>query len=112
MDRTDRSLTAVSNKSRDFRTRVEDYTTAELNSVREQVRADVRELFGKYSGDLYIRREGHPLFGQRVSIREVILVYENEAGLVNRDLAGVVMSAARDEARAINPNAAFHVTLQ
>jgi hypothetical protein len=112
MDRTDLSVTSVSNKSRNFRGRVQDYTQAELGTLREQARADVNELFDKYAGGLYIRRRGHPLFGRRLQVDEVILVYESERGLVDRELAEIVMSAARDQAAQRSRSIAFHVTFQ
>ena len=112
LDSTNHSVTSVSNKSRNLRAKVKDYTKTELDTIRDQARADVKELFEKYSGDLYIRRNGHPLFGKQVSVREVILVYENDVGLINRDLANIMMKAARDQARAINKNIKFHVTAQ
>lgn len=112
LERQSGDVTAVSNKSRDFKARVKDYTSAELNGVREQVRADVQELFAKYGGELHVRRPSHPLFNQKVNVREVILVYENRSGLVNRDLMEIIRATARDEAQRLNPAIDFHLAAQ
>jgi hypothetical protein len=112
LDRKSGDLTAVSNKSRDFKAKVTDYTTAELETVRTQVRVDVQELFGKYGGDVYVRRPSHPLFNQKVNVRELILVYENKSGLINRELLEIVRATARDEASRLSRRIDFHLAAQ
>jgi hypothetical protein len=92
------NVTASSNKSRDFASLIregtqaelraveeimaapkktrEHYVAPELRAVEEIIKADVRELFTKYSGRLYVRRRGD-LFGREVRVRELVLVYES-----------------------------------
>ncbi len=112
LERNTGDLTAVSNKSRDFKAKVSDYTTAELNTVREQVKLDVQELFGKYGGELYVRRSSHPLYNQKVNVRELMLVYENKAGLISRDLMEIIRATARREATRLNSKIDFHLGAQ
>jgi hypothetical protein len=107
-------LTSVSNKSRDFATRAGERTTAELNTVRNQVATDVRELFTKYGGRKYIRRKGHPLYGKRKDVNEVVLVYDQR--LIPRDVAETIIAAARAEAARLNRGRktaiVFHIAIQ
>ncbi|WP_088889362.1 eCIS core domain-containing protein [Leptolyngbya ohadii] len=110
LDRVDGSVTAVSNKSRNFITRAGENLQSDLALVRQQVVEDVNELFTKYSGNLYVRRPQHPLFNQRISVREVVLVYDSR--LVTPDLARLIQSVANAEARRINPGITFHISFQ
>lgn len=59
----------VSTKQRDFH-RMSDKEAA------DQVRTDAREALAKYGGEVEVRRQGHPLFGRRVTVSRVHLVYD------------------------------------
>jgi Domain of unknown function (DUF4157) len=52
--------------------------------IAGQVRADVKELIDKYSGERFIRRRG-PEFGQQVEVNNLVLAYE---GLRIRTIRG------------------------
>jgi len=102
--------TATSNKSRDFARRAGDRLQSDLANVRQQVVEDVQELFDKYSGRVYIRRRGHALFNQRVTVSEVVLVYDQR--LVPPDLVTMIQTTAAAEARRLNPSIVFYIAFQ
>jgi hypothetical protein len=60
-----------SNKSRNFKGWSE-------QDIFEQVQADANEALVKYGGLVQVRRPGHPLFGQDVTVSRVHLVYDSE----------------------------------
>jgi hypothetical protein len=62
---------AFSNKSRDFNNMSE-------KQISAQASTDVEEALSKYGGIVQIRRPGHPLFGQEVTVSKVHLVYDAE----------------------------------
>ncbi|HVG61986.1 MAG TPA: hypothetical protein VNA24_25710 [Hyalangium sp.] len=64
---------SISTKQRDFK-------RMSREEARDQVRADVREALTKYGGEVEVRRRGHPLFGRRVTVSRVHLMYDG--GLV------------------------------
>jgi hypothetical protein len=63
------SVHSFSNKQRDFRSMSEDMIDAQLA-------ADAREALTKYGGTVEVRRPGHPLFGRKVTVSRVHLVYD------------------------------------
>jgi hypothetical protein len=62
---------SFSNKQRDFRTLSE-------NEVQKLLEADVKEALTKYGGVVEIRRPGHPLFGRKVNVSRVHLIYDEK----------------------------------
>lgn len=62
---------AFSNKSRDF-------NSMSKRQIDAQVGLDAEEAITKYSGVIQVRRPGHPLFGQEVTVSKVHLVYDAE----------------------------------
>jgi hypothetical protein len=102
-------VTATSNKSRMFGELWRDGTTAELRAVETQVTADIEELFSKYSGALYVRREG-PLLGRRVEVRELILIYDING--VPQPLRETIRSMASRLAHERNTAFSFWITFQ
>ncbi|KFA91103.1 hypothetical protein [Archangium violaceum] len=60
-----------SNKSRNFKGWSED-------DIFKQVQADANEALVKYGGIVQVRRPGHPIFGQDVTVSRVHLVYDSE----------------------------------
>jgi hypothetical protein len=67
---------SVSTKQRDFRRMSRD-------EAADQVETDAREALAKYGGEVEVRRRGHPLFGRRVAVSRVHLVYD--AALVPKE---------------------------
>jgi hypothetical protein len=65
-----KGYTAVSNKSRNF-------FGLGPEDIKRVVNADVDEALGKYYGERYVRRPGLDVTGQRITIDEVILNYDN-----------------------------------
>ncbi len=105
LDRTTSEVTTVSNKSRRF-------NPDDIAGVRTQVETDVRELIDKYGGDLYVRRPEHPLYGQKVTVREIVLVYDQSTFGGLRDLQDRIVSFARAVAGSEAPGLTFWVTFQ
>jgi hypothetical protein len=62
------------------------------DQVDAQLRIDSREATSKYSGVVEVRRRGHPLFGQKVRISQVHIVYDG-TGLSSK-LQGDLLKAA------------------
>jgi hypothetical protein len=62
---------SISTKQRDFK-------RMSVNEARDQVAADAREALTKYGGEVEVRRHGHPLFGRRVNVSRVHLVYDGK----------------------------------
>ena len=63
------SVHSFSNKQRDFAGMSE-------NEALGQLELDAREARAKYGGEVEVRRRGHPLFGQKVRVSRVHLVYD------------------------------------
>ncbi|WP_224365018.1 hypothetical protein [Hyalangium versicolor] len=63
------SVHSVSNKQHSF-------AGKSVNEALEQFRADSQEATTKYGGVVEVRRRGHPLFGQKVRVSQVHLVYD------------------------------------
>jgi len=62
---------SFSNKQRDFK-------SSSKKEVETQLDADIREALMKYGGTVEIRRPGHPLFGSKVTVSRVHLVYDEQ----------------------------------
>jgi hypothetical protein len=65
------SVHSFSNKQHNF-------SGKNWDEMREQLRADGREAATKYGGLVEVRRRGHPLFGQKVRVSQVHLVYDGK----------------------------------
>jgi hypothetical protein len=63
------SVHSFSNKQRDFK------SMSRRDALR-QLEADAQEARAKYGGTVEIRRPGHPLFGRKVTVSRVHLVYD------------------------------------
>jgi hypothetical protein len=63
------SVHSFSNKQRDFQ-------SLSKNAVERQLAADAQEALTKYGGTVEIRRPGHPLFGRKITVSRVHLVYD------------------------------------
>ncbi len=89
------SVHSFSNKQRDFR------STSE-KEISNQLAADSREALTKYGGMVEVRRPGHPLFGHKVTVSRVHLVYDG------RDLTSNVKNKFTREARDLGIELHFH----
>jgi hypothetical protein len=76
---------SFSNKKRTFATR-------DLEDDFRQLREDIHEAKLKYGGTVEVRRPGHPLFGRKVIVTRVHLVYDGEG------LTDTLRKALSDEA--------------
>ncbi|MFL5355564.1 hypothetical protein [Archangium sp.] len=76
-----------SNKQRSFQ-------SMSLQELRSQLRADAREALTKYGGTVEIRRPGHPLFGRKVEVSRVHLVYDEKELTV--DAKKLLVTEAKD----------------
>jgi hypothetical protein len=63
------SVHSFSNKRHDF-------SAKNLNEALQQLRTDIGEAQLKYGGMVEVRRPGHPLFGRKVIVTRVHLVYD------------------------------------
>ena len=86
---------SFSNKQRDFQGMT-------AMDVKDRIRADVQEALSKYGGVVEVRRPGHPLFGQRVTISKVHLVYGKSSA------ARIDSRTLRDISRHSNVEIQFH----
>jgi hypothetical protein len=68
---------SFSNKQRNF-------SAMSARALQDCVVADVREALTKYGGMVEIRRPGHPLFGRKVTIIKVHLIYDGRLVLQRR----------------------------
>ncbi|HYO53903.1 hypothetical protein [Archangium sp.] len=62
---------SFSNKQRDFKSLSKKETESQLD-------ADMQEALTKYGSTVEIRRPGHPLFGRKVTVSRVHLVYDEQ----------------------------------
>lgn len=63
------------------------------DQVAQQVSSDANEALTKYGGLIQVRRPGHPLFGQEVTVSRVHLVYDAE--LATEDVRALIEKALR-----------------
>ncbi len=59
-------------------TKRHDFSNKSPKEASKQLERDAAEARAKYSGSVEVRRPGHPLFGKRVDISRVHLVYDGE----------------------------------
>ena len=81
------SVHSFSNKQHNF-------SGKSLDGMREQLGADSREATTKYGGLIEVRRRGHPLFGQKVRVSRVHIVYDG-AGLDSKLQEALLQAAPR-----------------
>jgi hypothetical protein len=62
---------SFSNKQHGFKSMSE-------KEMRNQLTVDVKEALTKYGGTVEVRRPGHPLFGRKVSVSRVHLIYDGK----------------------------------
>lgn len=62
---------SFSNKKRSLAAR-------DVDNTLKQLQADLQEARSKYGGTVEVRRPGHPLFGRKVIVTRVHLVYDSE----------------------------------
>ena len=61
-----------------FSVKQRDFSSMSVDDAVRQVRADALEAKTKYGGTVEVRRPGHPLFGKKVVVTRVHLVYDGE----------------------------------
>lgn len=86
-----------------FSTKQHDFSGKTPKEAREQLRTDFAEAKTKYSGTVEIRRPGHPLFGRKVVVSRVHIIYDGS------DLLPEVRKALLEEARTRGVELHFHV---
>jgi hypothetical protein len=86
---------SFSNKQRDFKP----MSTRELEN---QLTTDAREALTKYGGVVEVRRPGHPLFGRKVEVSRVHLIYDEQR------LTDSIKKTLMDEARTLDIELHFH----
>jgi hypothetical protein len=59
-----------------FSMKQRDFSAMDKNAAVRQLEVDAREARTKYGGIVEVRRSGHPLFGQKVNVSRVHLVYD------------------------------------
>jgi hypothetical protein len=90
------SVHSFSNKQHSFSGKSPDH-------AREQLRADNREATTKYGGVVEVRRRGHPLFGQKVRVSQVHIVYDG------RELPSALKDALLEDALGLGVQLHFYV---
>lgn len=86
-----------------FSMKQRDFSAMSDDEAFKQVRADAREALTKYGGTVEVRRSGHPLFGKKVVVTRVHLVYDGTA------LSPEFKNALRKEAGGRRVELHFHV---
>jgi len=89
------SVHSFSNKQRDF-------NSMSTTEARNQLNADAREALTKYGGTVEIRRPGHPLFGRKVNVSRLHLVYDE------RGITSELQSDLSTRATKLNIELHFH----
>lgn len=80
---------SISTKQRDFK-------RMSIDDARDRVRADAREALTKYGGEVEVRRRGHPLFGRRVAVSRVHLVYDGKLVPEVSEFTDAMLEAAKE----------------
>jgi hypothetical protein len=86
-----------------FSTKQHDFSGKSPQAARDQLGIDVREAKTKYAGTVEIRRPGHPLFGRKVVVSRVHIIYDGEG------LLPEIKRALLDEAQNLGVELHFHV---
>jgi hypothetical protein len=61
-----------------FSDKQHDFSGKSANEVVTQFRRDAKEARAKYGGTVEVRRRGHPLFGKRVIVSRVHIIYDGK----------------------------------
>jgi hypothetical protein len=85
-----------------FSNKQHDLSAMSENAAKGQLRADIREAWAKYGGMVEVRRPGHPLFGRKVTISRVHLIYDEEG------LTPKLKKMLTDEAEKLDTELHFH----
>jgi hypothetical protein len=86
-----------------FSTKQHDFSGKSSQAAREQLGIDVREARTKYAGTVEIRRPRHPLFGRKVVVSQVHIIYDGTG------LASEIKEALLREANRLGVELHFHV---
>jgi hypothetical protein len=86
-----------------FSNKQHDFSATPPKAAIDQFRTDFAEARAKYAGTVEIRRPGHPLFGRKVVVSRVHLVYDGKA------LLPAIRRALTDAARDSGVELHFHV---
>ena len=86
-----------------FSTKQHNFSGKPSQAARDQLEIDVREARSKYAGTVEIRRPGHPLFGRKVVVSRVHIIYDGER------LLPEIKRALLDEAQNLGVELHFHV---
>ena len=86
-----------------FSMKQRDFSAMSDKKAFNQATVDAAEAQTKYGGPVEVRRRGHPLFGQKVVVTRVHLVYDGS------DLSSEIKDALRKGARSQNVELHFHV---
>lgn len=84
-----------SNKQRSFK-------SMSTQDIEKQLTVDAREALTKYGGTVEVRRPGHPLFGRKVEVSRVHLVYDEQG------LSASVKKTLMDEAQHLGVELHLH----
>jgi hypothetical protein len=85
-----------------FSNKRHDFSAKDMSEALKQLRIDIGEARLKYGGMVEVRRPGHPLFGRKVIVTRVHLVYEG------RGLESEFREPLTNEARNRGVNLHFH----
>ncbi len=86
-----------------FSNKQHDFSGKSPHATREQLGIDVQEARTKYAGTVEIRRPGHPLFGRKVVVSRVHIIYDGTG------LASGAQEALLREANRLGVELHFHV---
>ncbi|KFE63531.1 hypothetical protein [Hyalangium minutum] len=86
-----------------YSTKQHDFSGKRPADASKQFLSDAQEAMTKYGGTVEVRRRGHPLFGQKVVVSRVHIVYDGEK------LAGEIREALFEQAQASGVELHFHV---
>jgi hypothetical protein len=89
------SVHSFSNKQRGFK-------SMSKEEALKQLDVDAQEALTKYGGMLEIRRPGHPLFGRKVNVSRLHLVYDE------RGMTSELQRALSTEAKKLDIELHFH----
>lgn len=85
-----------------FSNKKHDFSAKNVNEALQQLRMDIGEARSKYGGTVEVRRPGHPLFGRKVIVTRVHLVYDG------RGLQSQLREPLADEAYTRGVDLHFH----
>jgi len=97
-------VTSVSDKSRQLLDVLDEFSVDEWKKIKQKVTADVEEAYYKYSGQRYFQS---PDFSdltksEPVNIQEIVLIYDYDPKLLNREVAEFAKASADEAIIALN----------